>query len=246
MTERQLRTIGILGGMSDQATAEYYRRINAAVNARLGGWNTAELLVSSVNFGRIEHCVRNGLWDEAGHYLAGKAAGLERAGAELLLCVSNTMHRVAAAFTAGRAMPFLHIVDPTGAAIERAGLRRVALLGTRPVMEADYLRQRYRERFGLDLLVPDAEERRMIDRVIFDELVRGEIRPRSRDAYLAVMARLQREGAEGVILGCTEICLLVAQADKPDCPMFDTTALHVKAAVALAFGEDQRLATTTR
>lgn len=241
----QTKVLGVLGGMSDQATAAYYSQINAAVNRRLRGWNTAEVVISSVNFARIEHCVRHGLWDEAGAYLAEKAAGLERAGAQMLLCVSNTMHRVQGAFTAGLSIPFLHIVDPTGAAIREAGLRRVALLGTRPVMEADYLKQRYVERFGLEILTPVEEERAMIDRVIFDELVRGECRPESKAAYLATVDRLSRSGAEGVILGCTEIFMLIGQADRPDLPMFDTTALHVEAAVAMAF-EDQRLLTTTR
>ena len=230
-------TIGILGGMSQQATAEYYRLINQAVNRRLGGWNTAEIIISSVNFGRIEHFVRNGLWDEAGEYLAAKAAGVERAGADMLLCVSNTMHAVADRFTADLSIPFLHIVDPTARAIRKAGLRRIGLLGTRPVMTSADLRRRYADEFGIQILAPEADEQVEIDRIVFDELVRRELKPESKAYYLDVIDRLRARGAEGVILGCTEIFLLVDQADRPDVPMFDTTALHVEEAVRFAMYE---------
>jgi aspartate racemase len=229
-----MKTIGVLGGMSDQATAEYYRLINEAVNARLGGWNTAEVIISSVNFGNIERFVRTGAWDDAGHYLAMKARGLERAGADLLLCVSNTLHRVSDTFTAGLSIPFLHIADPTGEAIRAAGLARVALLGTKPVMSAPYLRDYYTQRFGCEILVPDEKEQAEVDRIIFDELVRRDLRPESRETYLGVMDQLRSRGTQGVILGCTEIFLLVSAPDKPDFPMFNTTALHVAAAVSMA------------
>jgi aspartate racemase len=218
--------------MSDQATAEYYRMINDGVNARLGGWNTAEVIISSVNFANIERCARNDLWDDAGRYLAAKAIGLERAGAEMLLCVSNTMHRVADAFTRDLAIPFLHIADPTGDAINKAGLKRVALIGTRSTMVSDTLKLRFAQKFGIDIMVPNEADQTMIDRVIFDELVRRQLHPDSKQAYLDAVDRLHVNGAEGVILGCTEIFLLIAQPDRPELPFFNTTALHVERAVA--------------
>jgi aspartate racemase len=230
----RMKTIGVLGGMSNQATAEYYRLINELVNARLGGWNIAEMLISSVNFANIERFVRTDDWDQAGLYLASKALGLERAGAELLLCVSNTMHRVADVFTAGLSIPFLHIADPTGEAIRAAGLSRIALLGTKPVMSAGYLRDRYTRRFEVEILVPNQAEQEVVDRIIFDELVRRVLLPESRAAYLDVIDRLRERGAQGVILGCTEIFLLISQADRSDFPMFNTTVLHVRRAVEMA------------
>jgi aspartate racemase len=232
-----VRTIGILGGMSDQATAEYYRMINDGVNACLGGWNTAEVIISSVNFANIERCARNDLWDEAGRYLAAKAIGLERAGAEMLLCVSNTMHRVADAFTRDLAIPFLHIADPTGEAINKAGLKRVALIGTRSTMVSDTLKRRFAQKFGIEIMVPNEADQTMIDRVIFDELVRRQLHPESKQAYLDAVDRLHANGAEGVILGCTEIFLLIAQPDRPKLPFFNTTALHVERAVAWSLEE---------
>jgi aspartate racemase len=232
-----VRTIGILGGMSDQATAEYYRMINDGVNACLGGWNTAEVIISSVNFANIERCARNDLWDEAGRYLAAKAIGLERAGAEMLLCVSNTMHRVADAFTRDLAIPFLHIADPTGEAVNKAGLKRVALIGTRSSMVSDTLKQRFAQKFGIEIMVPNEADQTMIDRVIFDELVRRQLHPVSKQAYLDAVDRLHINGAEGVILGCTEIFLLIAQPDRPELPFFNTAALHVERAVAWSLEE---------
>ena len=232
-----MKTIGILGGSSDQATADYYRRINQAVNQRLGGWNTGEILIFSMNFALSEHFVRQDLWEEAGAFLAERAARLENAGAGLIICVSNTLHRVADAITARLTIPFLHIADPTGEAIRAAGLSRVALLGTKPVMAKPFLKDRYRDRFGIDILTPAPAEQDHIDRIIFDELCRGMFLPESKAEYLAIIDRLRGEGAEGVILGCTEIPLLIAQEDRPALPMFNTTALHVEAAVRLALGE---------
>jgi aspartate racemase len=235
-----MKRIGILGGSSDQSTAEYYRLLNRAVNERLGGWNTAELLVNSMNFATAERCVRNGLWDEVGAYLAERAVALERAGAELLICVSNTLHRAAPTFTAQLTIPFLHIGDPTGEAIRAAGLTRVALLGTKQVMSGDHLRRHFEERFGLEVMVPTEAEQVDVDRVIFDELCRGVFDAGSKARYLAVIDRLRGEGAEGVILGCTEIPLLVSQEDRPGFPMFNTTALHVDAAVDMALAGETR------
>lgn len=236
----KLKTIGILGGMSNQATAEYYRLINADVNVRLGGWEIAETVIVGVNFGNIEHFVRNQLWDQAGEYLAAKALAAERAGADFLVCVSNTMHRVADRFCKDLHIPFLHIADPTGAAIRAQGLSRVGLLGTRPVMSAPFLRDYYKRNFGVEVVVPDEQDQIEVDRVIFNELVRGELKPESKARFLQVCDELRRRGAEGVILGCTEIFLLVSQADRPDFPVFDTTALHVSEIVNHALGGDLR------
>ena len=233
----RLKRIGVLGGSSDQATAEYYRQLNLAVNARLGGWNTAEVLINSMNFAFAEWCVRQQRWDEAASYLAERAAALERAGAELLICVSNTLHRVYDAMAAATTLPFIHIVDPTAAAICAAGLGRAALLGTRPVMATDYLKHRYRDRFGIEVVVPEADEQQLIDRIIFDELCRGRFTASSKAAYLAIVDRLAAAGCGSVILGCTEIPLLISQADRPAVPMFDTTALHVAAAVQLSLAD---------
>ena len=229
-----MKRIGILGGSSDQATAEYYRRLNQGVNRRLGGWNTAELLISSMNFAHAEAWVRQGDWDAAAQYLTGRAEALQGAGADLLLCVSNTLHRVADAFTARLRIPFLHIVDPTAAAIRAAGFTRVGLLGTKPVMATDYLKRRYAERFGVEVLVPPTADQDVVDRIIFDELCRGRFLPESKARYLACVDGMMARGAEGVILGCTEIPLLISQADRPAVPMFDTVELHVAEAVSLA------------
>lgn len=229
-----VKRIGILGGSSDQATAEYYRRLNQAVNRRLGGWNTAELLISSMNFALAERWVRGGDWDAAARDLAERAAGLERAGAELLICASNSLHRVADAFTARLTIPFLHIVDPTADAIRASGLGRVGLLGTKPAMAADYLKRRFAERFGIEILVPPEGEQEAVDRIIFDELCRGRFLPESKARYLAIVDGLAATGAGGVILGCTEIPLLISQRDRPNLPLFDTAELHVAAAVNAA------------
>ncbi len=233
-----MKRIGILGGSSDQATADYYRRLNQAVNERLGGWNTAELIISSMNFGFCAARVRDGRWQELGAYLAERARALEGAGAEILLCVSNTLHRTAPIFTAGLAIPFLHIVDPTARAIRAQGLSRVALLGTKPVMATDFLSRRYAENFGVNTMAPTPEEQDLVDHIIFDELCRGRFTAESKAAYLEIVDRMRGRGAEGVILGCTEIPLLIAQDDRPGMPMFDTTGLHVEAAVDFALGSE--------
>lgn len=230
----RLRVIGVLGGSSDQATADYYRRLNDAVRDRLGGWNTAELIINSLNFALAERWVRNGQWDEAAASLGARARALEAAGAEILICVSNTLHRVADAITSGLRIPFVHIVDPTAAAIRAAGLRRVALLGTKPVMATDYLKRRYADQFGIEILVPDSSQQDEVDRIIFDELCRGRFLPESKAFYLEIVDQLRARGAEGIILGCTEIPLLIRQDDRPDIPMFDTAKLHVNAVVQLA------------
>ncbi|TWA76932.1 aspartate racemase [Azospirillum brasilense] len=231
------KTIGVLGGMSNQATAEYYRLLNEGLNARFGGWDNGEIVIVSVNFGNIEHFVRRNEWDAARRYLSGKVDALERAGADVILCVSNTMHRVVEPIMADRATPFIHIADPTGAAMRAAGLSRVALLGTMATMLSEDLRRRYEERFGVEIMVPSDPDKATVDRIIFDELVRRDLRPESKAQYLEIIDRMAADGAQGVILGCTEIFLLVDQADRPGFPMFNTTALHTDAAVAFALGD---------
>jgi len=227
-------TIGILGGSSNQATAEYYRMLNEQLNARLGGWDNGEIVIVSVNFGNIEYFVRHGQWDEAQRYLAEKVERLERAGADVVLCVSNTLHRVVEPIMATRATPFIHIADPTGAAIQRAGLHTAGLLGTMPTMRSDELCQRFRDRFNVEIVTPNDSDAAIVDRIIFDELVRRDLRAESKREYLRVVEELRARGAQGVILGCTEIFLLIGQADLPGFPVFDTAELHVDAAVAFA------------
>lgn len=228
-----MKTIGLIGGMSWESTAEYYRLINEGIKARLGGLHSAKLLLDSVDFAEVEEMQRADRWTEAGAVLAGSARRLEQAGANLLLICTNTMHKVAPAVTAAVSIPLLHIADPTGAAIRAAGMKRIGLLGTAFTMEEPFYRERLAERFGLETLVPDAADRRLIHRVIFDELCLGSIREESRAAFRQVIARLAEQGAEAIILGCTEIGLLVRAADSP-VPLYDTTRLHAEAAVAAA------------
>jgi aspartate racemase len=226
-----MRYLGLLGGMSWESTAEYYRLLNRAVAERCGGFHSAPLLLHSFDFAEIAALQAAGDWDRAGAALGQAAAGLERAGAEAIVLTANTMHHVASAIEAAVSVPLLHIVDPTGAALQAAGVRRAGLLGTRYTMELPFWRERATEHFGVDVVVPAAEDRAVVHRVIYEELVRGRIEPRSRVAYVDVIARLTDRGAEAVVLGCTEIPLLIGAADSP-LPVFDTTALHAEAAVA--------------
>jgi aspartate racemase len=218
--------------MSWESSIEYERLINTEVRRRLGGTHSADLLIRSYDFAAIESLQERDDWEGAGALLASDAAHLEAAGAELIVLCTNTMHRVAPAIEAAISVPFLHIADATAAAIERAGVTRVALLGTRYTMEQDFYRGRLAER-GFDVGIPTEPERAMIHRVIFDELVRGEVNAESRAGFLAVIERMIGDGAEGVIAGCTEIELLVTPEDVA-CPYFPTTALHAQAAVDAA------------
>ncbi|OUI97799.1 aspartate/glutamate racemase family protein [Acetobacter sp. DsW_54] len=235
-SQRPLRqkTIGILGGMSNQATGEYYRMLNEQLNQHLGGWDNGEIIIASVNFGNIQSFVREDRWGEAAAYLEDKILRLEAARVDVIVCVSNTMHRVVEPAMVGRTTPFIHIADPTGEAIRKAGIGRVALLGTMPVMQSEALHKRYREKFGVEVIVPNETDKKIVDRIIFDELVRGDLRSESKTEYLRVVEALRAEGAEGVILGCTEIFLLINQPDFPAFPVFDTTALHIQAIVDFA------------
>jgi aspartate racemase len=238
MRPLQQKTIGILGGSSNVATAEYYRLLNAAANQRLGGWDIAETLISGMNFGDVEAWVRAGDWAALERRMSEKMAGLMAGGADFLLCVSNTLHRVAAPLAQAMNAPFLHIADPTGAAMRARGLGRVALFGTAPTMTGANVRDRYRSRWGVEAIAPNLDEITEIDRIIFDELCRDRIEPASKHTYLEIAARMAREeGCEGLILGCTEIFLLIDQTDLPDLPVFNTTALHCDAAIAVALGD---------
>ncbi len=230
-----MKTIGLIGGMSWESTASYYRLINQAVKARLGGLHSASLLLHSVDFAGIERLQRAGDWDAAGAQLAQAARGLQAAGAGALLICANTMHKVAPAIEAAVQIPLLHVVDATAVTVRQAGVRRIGLLGTRFTMEQPFYIERLQQR-GLDVLLPDAEGRAMVHRVIYEELCQGIILGGSRDDYRRVMAALVAQGAEGIVLGCTELALLVDASDAA-VPLFDTTELHAQAAVDWALAD---------
>ena len=221
--------------MSWESTLVYYRLINQETALRLGGLHSARLVMSSVDFHEIEELQRRGDWEEAGRVLAREARRLENAGADAIVLCTNTMHRVADAVSSAVAIPLLHILDATAAAIREADLDVVGLLGTRFTMEQDFYRQRL-EDSGLRVLVPEPAERTEVHRVIYEELCRGIVLPESRQEYLRLIERLRARGAQGVILGCTEISLLIAPEDCP-LPAFDTTALHASAAVDFALAD---------
>jgi aspartate racemase len=228
-----VRRIGVLGGMSWESTAEYYRLLNEVAAARLGGLHSADLLVRSVDFAQIEALQAAGKWDHAGQVLAKEAAALEGAGAELLLLATNTMHKVATAIEAAVTIPFLHLADTTAAAVLAAEATRVGLLGTAFTMEQDFYLDRLASH-GLSVTVPDAADRAEVHRIIYEELCLGEFSEKSRQAYADIVGRLAAEGCEGVILGCTEIELLLPMTDLHGVPLFPTTRLHVEAAVDAA------------
>ena len=214
--------------MSWESSAEYYRIINTEVKQRLGGLHSAKLVLYSVDFAEVERLQHSGDWDGAGVMLADAAARLERAGAECLVICTNTMHRLAEAIMQGMQIPLLHIADATAARVQAAGVKRVGLLGTKFTMEQEFYRGRL-ERHGLEVLVPTADDRDLVHRVIYEELCKGEIDSQSRASYEQIVERLVASGAEGVILGCTEIGLLLKEARVP---LFDTARIHAEAAVA--------------
>ncbi|MFH8446095.1 aspartate/glutamate racemase family protein [Streptomyces sp. NPDC018026] len=227
-----MKTIGLIGGMSWESTAEYYRLLNEFTRDRLGGLHSARCVIYSVDFAEIEQLQVQGRWTEAGEVLAGAAQSLEAAGADLVLICTNTMHKVADVVAAAVSVPLLHLADATAKAVRASGLRRVGLLGTAFTMEQDFYRGRL-EVAGLDVRVPNAEGRGLVHRVIYEELCVGIVRDDSRVAYQKVIDELVAEGAEGVILGCTEIELLIRPEDSP-VPIFPTARLHAEAAVAQA------------
>jgi aspartate racemase len=229
-----MKTIGLLGGMSWESSALYYRLLNEAVRGRLGGLHSARCVLLSVDFAQIERLQVTGDWQRAGELLAADARVLQAAGADLVVLCTNTMHKVADTVSAALDVPLLHIGDVTADAVRAAGLHHVGLLGTAFTMEQPFLTDRLAAR-GLQTRLPDPVDRAEVHRVIYEELCRGIVREESRAALLAVVERLVAEGAEGVILGCTEIELLIGPDDVP-VPVFPTSRLHVEAAVAAALG----------
>ena len=225
-------TIGLIGGMSWHSSAEYYRLANELVNERLGGVHSAQCLLYSVDFAAIEDLQRQARWSDAGDILASAAKGLEAAGADLLLICANTMHKVIDQVSAAVSVPILHVADVVAEAVRAAGLETVGLLGTAYTMEQAFYRDRLASH-GLTVLVPDGEDRALVHRVIFDELCFGIVNDGSRAAYLDVVSRMVDRGAQGVILGCTEVELLIHQSDT-GLPVFPTTRLHIEAAVERA------------
>ena len=231
-----MRTIGLIGGMSWESSAHYYRLINEEARRRLGGTHSAASVMVSVDFADIEALQHAGDWDALTERMITAARQVESGGAQLLVICTNTMHRMADAVQAAITIPLLHIADPVARAIAGQGIGSVGLLGTAFTMEQPFLRDRLHDQFGLDVITPDADDRREIHRIIYDELVRGIIAAPSRDIYRAIIQRLADRGAEAIILGCTEIMLLVSQQDSP-VPLFDTTTLHALAAVEVALAE---------
>lgn len=224
------KIIGMIGGLSWESSAQYYRLINQDVRERLGGLHSARCLMWSFDFDEIAMLQRADRWDEAAALMVDAAQRLERGGADFLMICTNTMHRSFGQVQAATALPLLHIADPTAARIKADGRRRVGLLGTAFTMEQDFYKGRLAAHHGLEVLVPDADDRALVHGVIYNELVRGEIKPASRAAFTAIIGRLVERGAECIILGCTEIMLLVGPDDSP-VPLYDTTALHASAAV---------------
>jgi aspartate racemase len=227
-----MKTIGLIGGMSWESTLTYYRLLNETVKARLGGLHSAKIILYSVDFGEVEALMQADDWGAVAGHLTRAARALKRAGADLVLICTNTMHRLAEAVEAAAELPLLHIADPTADAICDRGITAIALLGTRVTMEAPFYRQRLEAR-GLKVLTPDAAARQQIHDIIFEELCLGKVRAPSRALYQAIITNLADAGAQGVILGCTEIGMLIGPADS-SLPLFDTTELHARAAVAAA------------
>lgn len=230
MTTVDPQTIGVLGGMSNQSTVEYYRLIDDGINDVLGGHSAGDLLIRSVNFGDIERFIRNEQWEVAAEYLADAARELEAGGADFVVMATNTMHKVAPEISEALSIPFVHIIDVAADAIVEAGIETVGVLGTRTTMEEPFYRNRFAEH-GIDIVVPQPAVREEVDTIVFEELTKGIVREDSRETYLTAIDSMVDEGAEGLVLGCTEIDLLIEQAVRPDVPMFDTTALHVERAV---------------
>jgi aspartate racemase len=228
-----MKTIGLIGGMSWESSAEYYRLINTSIKERLGGFHSAKCVMFSVDFAEIETLQREDRWAESAQVLIAVAQSLEHAGADLIVLCTNTMHKVADDIQASVHVSFLHIADATAEQIKAQDLTTIGLLGTRFTMEQDFYVGRLTQRYGLRVLIPEAAEREMIHRVIYDELVLGDVRISSKTQYLAVIDRLIERGAQGIILGCTEIGLLI-RADDCRVPIFDTTRLHAQAAVEWA------------
>lgn len=231
-----MKTIGLIGGMSWESTLEYYRIINEAVKEKLGGFHSAEMVLYSVDFAEVEALQHRGEWDRAAVLLTEAARRVEAAGADFALLATNTMHRVFDEIRKGIRIPLLHIADVTGREIQARGLRRIGLLGTRFTMEQEFYKGKLARDFGIDVLIPDEAERRAIHGILYDELCLGAVKDASREVFRKIIGGLESRGAQGIVLGCTEIPLIVKQKDYA-LPLFDTTDLHARAAVALALSE---------
>lgn len=225
-----MKTIGLIGGMSWESSIEYYRLVNETVNARLGGLHSAEVLMYSVDFAEIEPFQHHEKWTEATARMIEATRHVEDGGADFIVLCTNTMHKTAEGVQKNISIPMLHIADATAAAVRAQGLARIGLLGTRFTMEDDFYKGRLTDRHGLDVVVPAEEERQAVNRIIFDELCLGEVRQPSKERYMEIMESLVRRGAQGIILGCTEIGLLVG-AENCSVPVFDTTKIHAETAV---------------
>lgn len=230
-----MKTIGLLGGMSWESSSEYYRILNELVKARLGGFHSADCLMVSVDFDDVETLQHQNEWDALTEMMIAAARRIEAGGAELLVICTNTMHKMAPEIQTAIQIPLLHIADAAGEAIRAQGLHTVGLLGTKFTMEGDFYRKRLNEKFGLSVLIPNEADRETVHNTIYGELVKGVLNPSSRQSFVEIIRKLQDDGAEGVILGCTEIPLLVKQTDV-SLPLFDTTRIHAEAAVDWALG----------
>jgi aspartate racemase len=228
-----LKTIGLIGGMSWESTVPYYRQINQTIKENLGGLHSAKIILYSLDFHDVERLQHAGNWEGAGDLLADAARSLESAGADFLVLCTNTMHKIAPAIESAVGIPLFHIADPTALAIKDAGFAKVGLLGTRFTMEQDFYRKRLGERHGLQVVIPKQEDREIVHRVIYEELCLGKVLANSRAEYRRIIADLVAQGAEAVILGCTEISLLVGSGDA-EVPLFDTTSIHARKAAERA------------
>ena len=231
-----MKTIGLIGGMSWESSAEYYRLLNEQVKQKLGGLHSATCILYSVDFQQIEHFQARGQWDQAGKVLAQAAHSLEKAGADFIVICTNTMHKVIDIIESAISIPILHIADATAKQIKEVGLQKIALLGTMYTMEQAFYKSRV-EGFGIEVIVPDHNTRKEVNRIIYEELCMGSIIPNSKSYYSQVINELVQAGAQGVILGCTEIGLLIQQQDV-SVPVFDTTVIHAQAAVSMAIHEE--------
>lgn len=228
-----MKVLGLLGGMSWESTIPYYRMINEQVKQRLGGLHSAKIVLYSVDFHEVERLQHQGDWEGAGRLLAGAAAALRAAGAEAIVICTNTMHKVAEAVEQASGLPLIHIADATALQVQQQNIRRIGLLGTRFTMEQDFYRGRLQDKFAIDVVTPDAADRDIVHRIIYEELCLGKIDDASRDQYRRIIAKLEQQGAEGIIFGCTEIGLLVSAQDAT-VPVFDTTVIHAHAAAEYA------------
>lgn len=228
-----MKTIGMLGGMSWESTQSYYQALNQGVKTALGGLHSAKICMYSVDFAEIESLQHQGEWQKTGEILASAAQGVEAGGADFLLICTNTMHKVAEQIEAQINIPLLHIADATAQQLKADGVSKVGLLGTQFTMEQDFYKQRLIEQYGIEVVIPNDAQRQVVHNVIYNELCQGVVSDTSKNAYLDIIASLAQSGAQAVILGCTEIALLVQQSDT-EVPLYDTTAIHAKAAVELA------------